>query len=43
MGKKGNEIRDCRFERDTGFGNFTKWDSGNIDLRNRDPGSPVTK
>ena len=43
MGEKRNEIRDCRFERDTGFGNFTKRDSGNVDLWNRDPGSPVTK
>ena len=24
MGEKRNEIRDCRFERDAGFGNFTK-------------------
>ena len=43
MGKKRNEIRDCRFEQDTGFRNFTKRDSGNVDLWNRDPGSPVTK
>ena len=34
MGEKRNEIRDCRFERDTGFGNFTKRDSGNVDLWN---------
>ena len=27
--EKGNEIRDCNFERDTGIGNFTKRDSGN--------------
>ena len=32
MGEKGNEIRE-----------YTKQDSGNVDLRNRDPGSPVTK
>ena len=41
--EKGNEIRDCRYERDTGFGNFTKRDSGNVAFRNRYPGSPMTK
>ena len=28
----GSEIRDCNFERDTGFGNLTKRDSGNVIL-----------
>ena len=40
------EIRDCNFERDTGFGNLTKRDSGNVILKSRDPGNPhcnVTK
>ena len=27
--EKGNEIRDCNFERETGIGNFTKQDSRN--------------
>ena len=27
-------IRDCRYERDTGFGNFNKRDSGNIAFKN---------
>ena len=36
-------IRDCRYERDTGFGNFNKRVSGNIAFKNRDRGSPVTK
>ena len=29
MVEKGGEIRDCNFERDTRFGDFTKRDSGN--------------
>ena len=32
--EKGSEIRDCRYERDTGFGNFTKRDWGTIALEN---------
>ena len=43
FGEKGSEIRDCRYERDAGFGNFTKRDSENIAFKNRDRGSPVTK
>ena len=43
FGEKGSEIRDYRYERDTGFGNFAKRDSGNIALKNRDQGSPLTK
>ena len=39
----GSEIRDCNFERDTGFGNLTKRDSGNVILKSRDPGNPWTK
>ena len=35
-------IRDCRYERGTGFGNFNKRDSGNIAFKNRDRGNPVT-
>ena len=41
--KMRSEIRDCNFERDTGFGNLTKRDSGNIILKSRDPGNPWTK
>ena len=33
LGKKGSEVRGCRYKRDTGFGNFTKRDSGNIALK----------
>ena len=36
-------IRDCNFERDMGFGNLTKRDSGNVILKSRDPGNPWTK
>ena len=43
FGVKESEIRDCRYERDTRFEDFTKRDSGNIALKKRDPGSPVTK
>ena len=43
MEEKGSEIRDCNFERDTGFDDFTKRDSGNVILKSRDPGSPLTK
>ena len=43
LGEKGSEIRDCRYERDTRFEDFTKRDSGNIAFKKRDPGSPVTK
>ena len=41
--EKGSEIRDYRYERDTGSGNFAKRDSENIALKNRDQGSPLTK
>ena len=41
--KIGSEIRDCNFERDTGFGNLTKRDSRNVILKSRDPGNPWTK
>ena len=30
MEEKGSEIRDCNFERDTGFGDFTKRDPENV-------------
>ena len=43
MEKKRSEIRDWNFERDTGFGDFTKWDSGNVILKSRDSGSTLTK
>ena len=43
MEEKGSEIRDCNFERDTGFGDFTKRDLGNVILKSRDSGSPLTK
>ena len=43
FGKLGSEIRDCNFERDTGFGNLTKRDSGNVILKSRDPGNPWSK
>ena len=43
MEEKGSEIRGCNFERDTGFGDFTKRDSGNVILKSRDSGSPLTK
>ena len=43
MEKKRNEIRDCNFERDTGFGDLTKRESGNAILKSRDPGCPGRK
>ena len=35
---KGSEIRDLDMNGNTGFGNFTKWDSGNIAFKNQDQG-----
>ena len=32
--KEKSEIRDCRYEWDKGFLNFTKRDSGNVALKN---------
>ena len=43
MEKKRNEIRDCNFERDTGFIELTKRDSRNVILKGRDPGCPGRK
>ena len=37
--KTGSEIRDCNFDRDTGFGDVWKRDSGNVNLKSRDSGS----
>ena len=39
--KRENEIRDCNYERDVRFGNFTRRDSGSCSLKNRDPGGQV--
>ena len=40
FGKKmGSEIRDCNFDRDRGFGDFWKRDSGNVNLKSRDSGN----
>ena len=41
--EKRSEIRDCNLERDTGFGHFTKRDLGNVILKSRDLGSPLSK
>ena len=41
--KRKNEIRDCNYERDARFGDFTRRDSGSCSLKNRDPGGPVMK
>ena len=41
--KRENEIRDCNYERDARFGDFTRRDSGSCSLKNRDPGGPVMK
>ena len=35
--KRENEIRDCNYERDVGFGDFTARDSGSCSLKNQDP------
>ena len=32
MKKKGDEIRDCNYDRDTGFGDFNRQESENIAL-----------
>ena len=31
--EKGDEIRDCNYDRDTGFGDFNRRESGNIALK----------
>ena len=31
--ENGDEIRDCYCDRDTGFGDFNKWESGNVALK----------
>ena len=31
--EKGDEIRDCNYHRDTGFGDFNRRESGNIALK----------
>ena len=31
--EKGDEIRDCNYDRDTGFGDLNKRDSGNVALK----------
>ena len=41
--KKGDKIRDCNYDRDTGFGEFNRRESGNVALRSRDSGIPETK
>ena len=41
--KRENEIRDCNYERDARFGDFTQRDSESCSLKNRDPGGPVMK
>ena len=35
--ERGSEIRDCNYERDTGFSGFTMPDSGNVVVKNRYP------
>ena len=41
--EKRSEIRDCNFDRDTGFGDFWKRDSGNVNLNSRDSGGLLRK
>ena len=41
--EKGDEIRDCYYDRDTGFGDFNRGESGNVALKNRDSGIPETE
>ena len=41
--REGDEIRDCNYDRDTGFGDFNRRESGNVTLRNRDSGIPETE
>ena len=31
--EKGDEIRDCNYDRDTGFGDFNRRESGNVALK----------
>jgi len=31
--EKRNEIRDCNYDRDTGFGDFNRRESGNVSLK----------
>ena len=31
--EKGDEIRDCNYDRDTGFGDFNRQESGNVALK----------
>ena len=31
--EKGDEIRDCNYDRDTGFGDFNRRESGNVAIR----------
>ena len=33
MKEKGDEIRDCNYDRDTGFGDFNRRESGNVALK----------
>ena len=40
MKERGFEIRDGNYDRDTGFGDFNKQESGNVAFRNRDSGIP---
>ena len=42
MKEKEDEIRDCNYDRDAGFGDFNGRESGNVAL-NRDSGIPETE
>ena len=41
--EKGERVRDCNYERDARFGDFTWRDSGSCSLKNRYPEGPVMK
>lgn len=41
--EKENEIRGGNYERDAGFGDFTRRESRNLTLNKRDSGSSVTE
>ena len=43
MNERGDEIRDCNYDRDTGFGDFNKRESGNVALNKPRFGTEICK